>query len=219
MTPISDIIKNIQEANNNAFDLCDRRPLVKPEWDSFIVQIAKNANDILKNRASKQPFQFYDSDMHLITQLYYYAIGSARCEYALNKGIAVLGSIGRGKTLLMQAFLQIFNNDPTSKNVSLIDTQIYVNRIPEQPELYANNFKRPLYFDDLGKEPSEISIYGSKKHPIGELIAARYNHGAITFLTSNYNIETLSEHYGQHIMDRLREQCTFVYMTGESRRK
>ena len=219
MTQISNILTQLQNSNFEAYNYMERRPYIKLDWESFIERLTSNANAILKIRGNKQNFQLYEADLPTITQLYYYATGNEKCKFALNKGIAILGSIGRGKTLLMQAFLQLFNQDPTTKNVTFIDTLDYVNRLADEPELYTRNFKRPLYLDDFGKEPAEINIYGTKRHPISELICARYNYGATTFFTSNYNLDTLTEHYGKHIIDRLQEQCTFIYMTGESRRK
>jgi DNA replication protein DnaC len=219
MTQISNIINKLQDSNFQTIDLKERRPFFRMDWESFVERLTINANAILKTRGAKLNFQLYNEDLSIITQLYYYAIGHEQCEYDLNKGIAILGSIGRGKTLLMQAYLQLFNQDPLSKNVTFIDSLDYANRLSDFPELYTNNFKRPLYLDDMGKEPAEINIYGTKRHPIGELICARYNYGAITFFTSNYNLDTLTNHYGKHVVDRLVEQCTFVYLTGKSRRQ
>jgi len=50
-----------------------------------------------------------------------------------------------------------------------------------------------------------------------EVVQKILRHNSI--FSSNYNLDTLTNHYGKHVIDRLKEQCTFVYLIGESRRQ
>jgi DNA replication protein DnaC len=218
MTPISKIITQLRQSNYTINDLRERRPFIRLDWEKFLDKLIENGLALQKYQGRDLNFEA-ETDFHIIKQLYYYAIGSSECEYDIKKGIAILGSVGRGKTMLMQAFLELFNQDPTTKNVTFFSSIQYAEELAKKPDLNANYIKRPLMLDDIGKEPSEIICYGTPKKPIGDLICARYMHGSITFFTSNFNLETLTNHYGKHVMDRLQEQCTFVYLTGESRRK
>ena len=88
--------------------------------------------------------------------------------------------------------------------------------------------KRPLFIDEVGREQLEMNAFGNKMRPLADLMALRYNYGALTFFTSNFKLSTLSKGhnekgelvgYGKYIGDRIQEMTNIVEMPGESRRE
>ncbi|PTN09311.1 hypothetical protein C8N47_105152 [Mangrovibacterium marinum] len=216
-------ISNIMEQNhkNPLFDrtnIAGRRPFIKVSYDQFCSRLVRNGNQLLFSRGISRRFELSPKNEDLIKQLYLYATCNETCLYDLNKGLFFMGSIGAGKTLLMKAFLMIFNQEEYSKNVRILSATDYVELVSRDGNPIQDLRKKPLFIDDLGKEADEIKVYGKDIRPFAELLPIRYESGGITFFTSNYNLESLSKFYGLHIVDRLREMCTFITITGESRR-
>ena len=79
---------------------------------------------------------------------------------------------------------------------------------------------RPLYFDDLGRESKQVKVYGTEISPVPDVLFQRYDTGAYTFATSNYDIEDLKkpEMYGLAIADRIGAMFNVFEMTNKSRR-
>ena len=66
--------------------------------------------------------------------------------------------------------------------------------------------------------------YGSTIKPIADLMCLRYDHGALTFCTSNFNMESLEggkyrPGYGKYVIDRMQQMMNFIVLPGGSRRK
>ena len=65
--------------------------------------------------------------------------------------------------------------------------------------------------DDVGVEQYEIKQYGNSMTPVRTLIEGRYNKRLPTIFTSNLNIKSLSELYGDRVSDRLREYAIIAF--------
>ena len=160
-----------------------------------------------------------DSDnKQIINQLYFYLIGSDQFVGDLNKGILLSGAIGNGKTIIMESFIDVFHIAiDERKRICKIHAK-EVGAILSEPEKYnAQHFKsKPLFIDDIGKEESEIKVYGTNVAPFEDLISDRYKHFAITFGTTNYKFEDMK--YSRHTIDRMRQMFNVIVLPGKSRR-
>ncbi|MGV8829332.1 MAG: hypothetical protein ACWA6U_13565 [Breznakibacter sp.] len=196
----------------------DYRPVVKISFQDFCLRLKENGDNILKMRGVNRSFEFYEQDKPIIQQLFLYATCHEKCEYPLNKGLVFMGNNGTGKSILMESFIDVFNNDRVSKKVRKMDAIGLVNLVCNDINILHDLKFRPLFIDDIGKEPFESKSYGTPVFPFRDLIATRYGKGGVNFFTSNHQLKSLHEKYGNFIGDRLKEMCTFIPMIGESRR-
>lgn len=193
-------------------------------YHAFRWGIMKYGTDYTRIRINNDSFVIDENNEKFIKNLYLYTIGDDKCEWNLEKGLFVGGKIGCGKTTIMRAY-----TDMLSK-MSGFNVQYF-----RAPELYITYKhygieslkRRPILIDELGREQLEIYVDGARIRPIEDLMAMRYEYGALTFFTSNFKISTLSAGYddkgkkigyGEYIGDRLREMCNEVVLPGDSRR-
>lgn len=152
----------------------------------------------------------------IINQLYHYLICDDKFSGSLTKGILIRGSVGVGKTLIMNVICNMITG-LTSKNVTRIHSNKLFPFLKENGNDYLD--KRPLFIDEIGKEPKENNDYGTKYSPFAEMMYTRYDNGAWTFATTNYNDDTLMKFYGETIIDRFKEMFNVITIKGNSRRK
>jgi hypothetical protein len=136
-----------------------------------------------------------------------------------NKGLLLMGPIGVGKTYTMDKYLQNKNRG------HWIEPQNMRRAIETHGFSYFDQFQWDhLTFDDLGKEPPMVNVYGSEFFPGQELIDLRYSvfqktaGRNRTCFTTNLNKEMLREKYGERCYSRLIEMCNIVAITGEDLR-
>ncbi len=79
--------------------------------------------------------------------------------------------------------------------------------------------RRPLILDEVGRETKIVKDFGTDRKLVPEIISMRYNTGAWTMATSNYNFEDLGDMYDKYIKDRLKEMFNFIELNGKSFRK
>jgi len=166
-------------------------------------------------RGIKKPFLVDDENKDVVNQLYFYAVGNTQFKGDLNKSILLSGAIGTGKTLMILSLINIIEAGSNK-----IITKMHAKKMDEMIKSQEKGFydNRPLFIDDLGREPKEANTYGNKSEPLIDLISVRYDLGAWTFATTNFNKETLTEFYGAAIVDRFNEMFNNLIITGESRR-
>jgi DNA replication protein DnaC len=125
------------------------------------------------------------------------------------------GSIGTGKTIMINAICKIIESGSNK-----IITRMHSKKMNEMIKNNEPGFydMRPLFIDDLGREPKEANDYGNKSEPLIDLISVRYDLGSWTFATTNFKKETLSEFYGAAIVDRFEEIFNTIVIEGSSRR-
>lgn len=200
-----------------------RCPVLSKE--SFWKLLKVTAEALMAERGIFRSFNVDDANRDTILQMWLYASGSSECRWDLNKGIYMGGKVGCGKTILMYSFCEILHFI-TDKTVEMIPAPDLCRMIAEKG--YEPFATRPLFIDEVGREPMEMKAFGNVIHPIKELMAIRYNRGARTFFTSNFKITSLSRWrdekgelvgYGQDIGDRIREMMNIVELPGESRRE
>ena len=193
--------------------------------ENFWSLLNATAQAIMAKRGVYHPFVVDDNNREIILQMWLYATGSKECKWNIHKGIYIGGKVGCGKTLLMQAFMEILHFI-SGRTVEMIPATLLFQRIIDDGINSLAN--RPLFIDELGREQLEMNAFGNKMRPIEDLMALRYNNGARTFFTSNFKIATLSKGhnekgdkigYGQYIGDRIQEMTNIVELPGESRRE
>jgi len=184
------------------------------------------ANIELSKRNYSLEFLVDDSNKSVINQLYYYFVGSEKFEGDLQKGIFLGGTLGTGKTLIMKSFCETWNSFQKTiitQYTSREAAELIIKNIPrfgkheDFPQI--DYLKAPIYIDDIGKEPLKVIEYGTEICPMNDLLSKRYDKYALTFITGNYNLDTLADTYNKTIADRMKEMFNIIILKGDSRRK
>ena len=198
-----------------------------PEMDSrnFWRLLSSTAQAIMARRGVYHRYVVDDYNREVIRQMHLYVIGSEQCKWNIHKGLFLGGKVGCRKTLLMQSFCHVLHLI-SGLNIEMIPaSELYKRIIKSGIESFAS---RPLFIDELGREQLEVNDFGNKLRPINELMALRYETGARTFFTSNFNMATLSQGYnskgemigyGKYIGERIQETVNVTILPGESRRE
>ena len=154
-----------------------------------------------------------DQNKDVINQLFYFLINSKHFTGDPIKGVLMIGAIGGGKTVLMEAFIEIFN-EVSGKVVTCLNSKDLV----EIQKKYGYDYlhKRPLFIDDIGKEQTVINTYGTVSKPMEDLINDRYKTAGLTFGTSNLKLEDMP--YNKHTIDRMKQMFNVIILPGKSRR-
>ena len=206
------------------FDNNPNKSVGNLDWLTFHDWFIYYANTFMRQQGNYKGFIEDDNNKEIIKNLYYWTIRNPHGAYDINKGIMLCGKIGCGKTLLMRAFLEVLMAASGYFIQSFQASLLYI--------YYKNNgmdslASCPIFIDELGREQLEIYINGVRVRPIEDLIALRYEYSPVTFYTSNFKIETLSQGYdesgkkigyGAYIGDRIKEKTNIIIMPGTSRR-
>ena len=135
------------------------------------------------------------------------------------------GLYGNGKTTLMSAMCNLINwlfDSSTSNERRSIRTvkakdiawlAIDKDGRKEFEKLYWEDM---LAIDEVGEEPAEIIHYGMVFTPIRDLLEERYARQKLTIIATNLvqnkdkKIFQITEHYGERVVDRMREMMKIV---------
>lgn len=158
-------------------------------------------------------------------QLILWAMGDAKCNFKLTKGIALTGSTGLGKTTAMQTLLDFILVDDIKY---LMDKKYYrlkyniinARKIVSDYEDKGYNglFKYyrmgGLMIDDLGTESRTAKYYGTELDVIEDVIERRYDKNLFTHFTSNLDINKIHKVYGDRVYSRIMHKCNIIEMQG-----
>jgi len=173
------------------------------------------AQEIILDRSVVKPFVIDSNNKPVIQQLYLYLTGNPACLWNLNSGLIFGGKVGCGKSVLMKAYIRI-SNEFTKKQTTQIHSKTLASLIRHKTiDFYE---KRPLFIDELGREESETKDFGNVVKPVIDLFSIRYEKGARTYATTNFNYNSLENFYGNFIRSRMEEMMTYIHLPGESRR-
>lgn len=190
-------------------------------------------NLYLKDSISPNTFIVDVHNATKVQELIKYFIRDPNCKLNLNKGIFLCGSVGSGKTILMQQlslFCQDNQFDTAFEFVSMTD---YLREIAISGQSAVVDYSTGQYcFDDMAVSYPTIKYFGNELNPLDDLVYSRYKchtkkNPKLTHCTSNLNfnakdqesLNLITKYYDLRAIDRLRQMCNFVYLGGESRRK
>lgn len=168
----------------------------------------------------------------VIGRLLDYFVGAENSFYDLNKGIALFGGVGTGKSLIFKVF-KIYTKDVikinsfisynaqdiidiiNTKGVASFDSINYFNGVTSKPTT--------IYVDDVASKNETVKNFGTEISVIESLLSVRYNifarYKKLTHITSNKYPNELTEIYDVRIVDRMVEMFNIVELDGESHRK
>lgn len=190
-----------------------------------------------------KPVYVMDEDNKFIIEwLTYYFTNDPRFEkglgkdngWKLNKGLLLMGGVGRGKTLLMN--LMARNKRQSFVVVSCRTVgDTYAKDGPDALEFYSS-IRREAYgdprvyyqrdigycFDDLGTEEVKNN-YGNKVNVMADILLNRYDKKfemplCQTHLTTNLSADEIEQHYGTRVRSRLREMFNVITLPGKDKR-
>jgi DNA replication protein DnaC len=156
--------------------------------------------------------------------------------YNFEKGLLIHGFVGCGKTLIMRGLVNLTEFFALNGNVNVpyfrsVDSyeiaqafavkgyEIFESRIlwQDTPNKSLSLLNSWLFIDDIGSE-SVVSHYGNSEKIIGELLTMRYSKRHMTAGTTNLDVKSLKEFYGERVFSRMREKFNFIHMDGNDRR-
>ncbi len=167
----------------------------------------------MRIHATESTYIVDDENKEAINQLFYFLNNSVLFKGDSIKGVLMIGAIGGGKTVLMESFIDIFN-EVSGKIVTLINSKDLVDIQKRYGFDYLN--RRPLFIDDIGKEQTIINTYGTVSKPMEDLINDRYKSAGLTFGTSNLKLEDMP--YNKHTIDRMKQMFNVIILPGKTRR-
>lgn len=129
------------------------------------------------------------------------------------KGLLIMGSVGRGKTLIARFVIPLILNRCLRKTVSF-NSMVKLRTIKDIQE--AMNSKI-IVLDDLGVE-NIVSEYGNKIDAFSMIIDEAEKENKLLIITTNLNKNLLLEKYKDRAYDRLMSMCEVVIFRGDSLR-
>lgn len=187
----------------------------------------------------KPVFEIDDEIMRVVKILSHYFTDSPKFSemgagFSLDKGIMLMGNVGRGKSLLMHLFAR--NKKQCYNLISCRDiaagyakngveiVEMYSKSIPDggDPRTFYQK-QRGFCFDDLGTE-SEKKNYGNELNVMTDIILSRYDKKYemplfMTHITTNLSADEIEAMYGTRIRSRCREMFNVIKLNGNDRRK
>lgn len=230
-----ELIKNNISIHNNInrdHILKVSRPFFDISYEHFTSLLTLSGNNAIAKRGFMHNFIIDDDNKFVVKCLYHYITGNQE-KFMINestpgniyKGIILIGSFGTGKTILLEAFINLYD--------------YFIKSIPglsyhHQPSKFINNQKLEqiikedslknyakctLMIDDIGRESKDLKHFGNILLPMVQLLELRYINRSLTFATSNYKHETFKNFYTEYISERMIELFNYIELTGKSRRK
>ena len=88
-------------------------------------------------------------------------------------------------------------------------------------DLDGKVYGKHLIIDDLGTEPNEANIFGTKVNPMQFILERRLNHWprVKTYITSNLTREDILRRYGERLLSRLDGAMVFIPLVGKDWRR
>ncbi len=153
-----------------------------------------------------------------------------------NKGLAIIGQVGVGKTAMMKIMQKLFKETPRAfKWLRCPDVMDLLEDYSpsEVKQMYGRDLKMDLYIDDSGFGSPTHNKYGNVTNIISDILYERselfVNEKIKTHISSNKptvvdkekypNATSLEDWYGLRVVDRILEMCEIIVWKGESLRK
>lgn len=211
-----------QQVFNGDFD-CKKNAFIK-----FVdINRSQHAHGLLNIlRFYENKFIITPENKDVLGNMLDYFTGNELSKYDLSKGIALIGGVGTGKTLIFKAIKDytrdiIRNNSFIIKDVKSIIDGVNINGIEYLNEVnFIINHATTLYIDDIASGNEFVNHYGTKINAIEHLLSLRYDiykkYNKLTHFTSNKYPAELKEIYGERIYDRMAEMFNVVELNCKS---
>ena len=202
----------------------------------------------------KKPFKLDEDNCEIYHALCYYFTfnpafellrfddgngGAINPNWSLNKGLLIVGSVGSGKTKLMELFavnkrqnFEVINANEITHDFAVKNDNAGFElikrfsgmhtsaRVKHEDNLWQE--KVGLCIDDIGTE-EEKNYYGNKSNVIAEILLGRYANKSLaphmTHGTTNLSRKGVEEKYGVRVWSRMQEMFNIVQLSGNDRRK
>jgi hypothetical protein len=134
--------------------------------------------------------------------------------FSFKKGLFIRSAVGMGKTDTV-----VFASDNGLNPVNVRNLPQIAMEIKSFGAMQTPLFKgaKMQLLDEVGREPV-VKYYGTEINWFQSFVENMYANSPQTFanviLTSNFNDQQLTEKYGIHVMDRLKECFNFLDITG-----
>ncbi len=148
---------------------------------------------------------------------------------SLDRGIALFGNNGTGKTIIMKCFSNILHRFQNQK-FNVKTTRSITNELSPfcTPGYLISKYSdHKRCFDDLTYEKN-IKNYGNEINILEDALFNRYANKVLTHITlntpDNYSgsfeevVDQIYDRYGKRVFDRVFEMCNFIELTGKSLR-
>ncbi len=225
-------MKRLEEIKNNFLGKYGERENIIKTTDIKNVSFYKTGfyNLIL----SKEPNFIQTPEVKkVLNDLFFYSVGDvAYCfenNISLNKSIYLVGTVGTGKSLLMDVLqdftLLLHSNTFNTAYMGQIRDNVEIDGIKALDKFTLSmDYKAFTYYiDDFADTLSEVNNYGTKINVIESLISKRYmvysKARKLTHFSSNKYPAELKEILDLRTIDRLKEMCNLIEIKGESFRK
>lgn len=149
----------------------------------------------------------------------------------LSKGIALIGGYGTGKTKMIRtahAYNQAIKKRRGYKETSANNAaSLYQSKGADGINIFksaSNHYDNPahLFIDDLGTEPFNVIHFGTSMDVLKNILDSRYESfekGILTHVTTNLDVDSLRDRYGERIYSRFHEMFNIFHLGGPDRRK
>ncbi len=207
-------------------------PIVVADPEKYLDYAVNRLFELTKKTVSEENFNYLfakDRAAHFL-KLSRYFVNSDQSKLDPEKGLLIMGSIGTGKTTMLQAFernpKQSFTSVPC-RDIALEYKKNGIGALDKymdaQRSWFYTGTATGWLFDDIGTE-MDLGNFGDVI-PVMETILNRwyFNRHKYSFshihLTTNLNAKMLEEQYGERLYDRMKEMFNFVVLKGNSLRK
>lgn len=150
-----------------------------------------------------------------------------------DKGLFLYGSLGLGKSMTMLAMRQYMNGVRYRHDEKNGDYRLgaWMKSASELANIYAADGQPALLkysdedvnlvIDEFGREPNPAKYFGTEMNVMQFLLQLRYDHRrtSITHITTNMQLEEITDSYGAYVADRCLEMFNFIEFKGESNRR
>ena len=133
-----------------------------------------------------------------------------------SKGLLLMGSCGRGKSLLCTKVIPTIVSAHYGANIICIDAPD-INRFDNKGNSCAS-YHALLCIDDLGTESIIANNFGEKRNVFPELVDEAEKKGRLLIVTTNLTTDELRQRYGERTLDRLKAITRPVLCIGDSMR-
>lgn len=212
-------------------------PIAQPTYDiirvPFTYEIMRVALYVITTNAlaaSHKKFIINEKSADRLTQILKSITADISSRYNVFKGIYLFGAPSAGKTFIMKSIYLTLHKAYYTGWYSDIEKPYWYSykdlmyRAREEKSIaFLDTIfrgKKYIFLDDLGyEEDMVLNLYGNKeiviKHIVDILYKLYTDHDTIIHFTSNVEIMTIQEKYGQTTADRISEMATPVTWTSD----